>query len=160
MQAADGTLFGSTEQGGFTRRGVIFRSSTAGAYSVVNTFAGTDPLLPAGSLIADSDGSSYGTSCLGGAFNAGTVFRVAFGAPPFFPLITVLHSFAYWDGLCPRGAMAFGLDAALYGTTAQYGLGGRGTIFRWAAWFGNLPIGVCTARRDPVVRPEGARSSG
>jgi uncharacterized repeat protein (TIGR03803 family) len=52
------------------------------------------------------------------------------GAPPVFPLVTVLHSFAYWDGVCPRGSLAFGLDGALYGTTQTSGLGGRGTLFR------------------------------
>jgi uncharacterized repeat protein (TIGR03803 family) len=130
VQLSDGGLYGVTTEGGIMRRGTIFRATTTGQYTVVHAFPGTDPAFPLGSLIADSDGTFYGTSCLGGAFNAGTVFRVVTNPLPNFPVVTVLHSFAFWDGYCPRGELAFGLDGALYGTASQYGLGGRGTIFR------------------------------
>ena len=126
IQTRDLTLFGATPQGGFSQRGVIFRSSTAGTYSAVHMFPGTDPLFPVSNMVAGPDGALYGSSCAGGAFNAGTVFRLT----PEAAALTVLHSFAYWDGLCPSGGLALGTDGALYGAAKYYGLGGGGTLFR------------------------------
>jgi uncharacterized repeat protein (TIGR03803 family) len=126
IQTADGTLFGGTLNGGLSRRGVIFRATTSGQVNVANMFTGTDPLLSLTSLIAGPDGALYGGSCLGGAFNVGTVFRIMADGSD----LTVLHSFAYWDGGCPRGALTFGHDGALYGAASHYGLAGRGTLFK------------------------------
>jgi uncharacterized repeat protein (TIGR03803 family) len=125
IQTRDGTFVGSTVLGGFSQRGVIFRSTTAGDYRVAHIFHGADP-LSVSTLIAGPDGAIYGSSCGGGLLNAGTIFKLTSNAT----VLTVLHSFAYWDGYCPTGPIAFGADGALYGTAGRYGLGGAGTAFR------------------------------
>lgn len=121
----DGAIYGATNEGGPSRRGVVFRLSGADTFSLQHTFGDITPLLPLSGLVEGSDGALYGTSCAGGIYNAGTIFRVAPAGA-----LSVLHSFAYWDGVCPAAALISGADGALYGTATSSGLLGGGTLFR------------------------------
>jgi uncharacterized repeat protein (TIGR03803 family) len=83
-----------------------------------------------------SSGTLYGTTQLGGAHGAGTVFALAPGAAGWTQ--TVLYSFCEQtincdDGASPEAGVI--LDASsgkLYGTTLNSGTGGYGTVFELA----------------------------
>lgn len=85
-------------------------------------------------LIQDGDGRLYGVAPSGGSFGGGTVFSTGPQGGDF----TVLHTFSplSWrsgvsnpDGSKPTG-LVLGNDGWLYGTTAQGGANGLGTIFK------------------------------
>lgn len=94
---------------------------------VLHTFIGGGPLSPFSALLQANDGNFYGTTAQGGAYDAGTVFRItAAGA------ITILHDFAggTGDGKAPYAAVIQGLDGNLYGTTTSGGTSSQGTVYK------------------------------
>jgi uncharacterized repeat protein (TIGR03803 family) len=82
MQAADGTFYGTTAQGGgpgcFSQGcGTVFQMTPDGAITILHAFTGgTDGATPTG-LIQASDGGFYGTTYDGGTFGVGVVFRLS-----------------------------------------------------------------------------------
>jgi uncharacterized repeat protein (TIGR03803 family) len=96
------------------------------AYKVLYSFTdGSDGGYSQAGLIQDKSGNLYGTTHLGGANNAGTVFEVTPGGTE-----TVLYAFGNGsDGGYPTAALVRDKDGNLYGTT--YGGGsGYGVVFR------------------------------
>ncbi|HEV2474000.1 MAG TPA: choice-of-anchor tandem repeat GloVer-containing protein [Chthonomonadales bacterium] len=89
-----------------------------------------DGSSPSGALALGPDGSFYGTCVKGGAYNAGTVFKIAPGGG-----FTVLHSFTGPDGAFPRG-LTEASDGNLYGVCSAGGAfggyigGGHGTAYK------------------------------
>jgi uncharacterized repeat protein (TIGR03803 family) len=78
-----GNLYGTTISGGRPRRGVVFRLNvTTGEETVLHTFSGSDGSPPQGPLVADSEGSLYGTTNAGGdpschpPYGCGVVFKI------------------------------------------------------------------------------------
>src|SRR5205085_245456 len=92
---------------------------------VIHTFPSPDGSRPIGSLVQASDGNFYGLTYEGGAWNAGTIFRVT----PTGEFLTV-HDFTSDDGELPMGALVQGSDQQLYGVTQTGGAHDLGTIFR------------------------------
>ena len=119
-----GTLWGTTESGGASSRGAVFKIDAAGNYSVVHSFNGTDGAIPEGGLIIDPAGNFYGTTFHGGTSDNGTVFRMTPAGA-----VTVLHNFSGADGVEPQGDLAIDAAGNIYGATA---LGGRAN--QGAAW--------------------------
>ena len=134
-----GNLYGTTsEGGGNSQDGTVFElsppadSGTGWTLSTLAKFRGTNGTYPFSTLIADSAGNLYGTTAYGGANNAGTVFELS---PPADGgtkwALTTLVSFSK-DGANPftpfTGLIA---DSAgnFYGTTANGGKDGYGTVF-------------------------------
>ncbi len=77
-------------------------------------------------LVQGSDGNFYGTTRLGGTNDYGTVFRISPSGSE-----TNLHSFGgSLDGREPYAGLIQAGDGNFYGTTAEGGSGGIGTIFR------------------------------
>jgi len=71
-----GALYGTTRDGGSGHAGTIFKIATAGAESVLYSFAGKpDGAEPAAGLTV-LDGVFYGTTSSGGSTGAGTVFEL------------------------------------------------------------------------------------
>lgn len=64
----DGTLYGTTTQGGSTSYGISI--STNGGEQVLHSFGGSDGADPEANLI-DLNGTLYGTTCGGGGFKSG-----------------------------------------------------------------------------------------
>jgi len=131
---AIGNLYGTTSLGGSHGVGNVFElTPTAGgnwSEKVLHNFNnnGTDGENPAG-LIFDVAGNLYGTTSLGGAYGAGTVFELTPTTGGGWSE-KVLHNFNNngVDGNYPGGLI---LDAAgnLYGTTFGGGAHGVGTVF-------------------------------
>jgi uncharacterized repeat protein (TIGR03803 family) len=71
-----GNLYGTTSYNGTFGNGVVFKLDTAGAYTVLHSFDGTDGSHPE-ELVRDLAGNLYGTTGSGGAYDKGVVFKIA-----------------------------------------------------------------------------------
>jgi uncharacterized repeat protein (TIGR03803 family) len=77
IQGLDGALYGTTEFGGSSGSGTVFRLNRDGTgYSVLKNFTGADGGLPVARLAQGPDGALYGTTQNGGDHGGGTVFRI------------------------------------------------------------------------------------
>ena len=106
---------------------------------VLYSFSGyTDGGDPAADLIADSSGTLYGTTVVGGQYACGTVFKLAPAKKPPWNE-TVVYSFdCYGHGKNPYGGVMFDAGGNLDGTTVSGGAGscgstGCGLVFQLAA---------------------------
>jgi len=81
VQGTDGNLFGTTEVGGGTAEGTVFKfATTASKPTTLYKFCATGSLCPNGSkpyagLVLASNGKFYGTTTLGGTTDNGTEAR-------------------------------------------------------------------------------------
>lgn len=127
VQADDGNLYGTTENGGTNGYGVVFRITTNGALTPLYSFTGgRDGANPRGGLIQAGDGNLYGTTENGGTNFDGTVFRITINGA-----LTSLYSFTDGhDGAFPEAALVQANDGNLYGTTYEGGTNGHGAVFR------------------------------
>lgn len=125
LLAVGNVLYGTTSSGGTYNNGTVFAIPADGSgYGVIYNFAGgSDGASPFGGLV-DLDGTLYGTTELGGKYNAGTVYSMTPSGTE-----TVIHSFgAKQDGAKPYASLTI-LNGTLYGTTAYGGASKKGTIF-------------------------------
>ncbi|WP_018613818.1 choice-of-anchor tandem repeat GloVer-containing protein [Segetibacter koreensis] len=118
IQATDGNLYGMTTTGGTNGNGTIFRIKTSGAYTVLrNLKSATDGGSPQGSLVQGKDGSLYGVTSIGGAMNAGTIFKISLTGT--FKVLR--HLSVNTDGGNPEGNLIQGKDGNFYGLTKNSG---------------------------------------
>lgn len=122
-----GNLYGTTEIGGASGLGTVFKVTAGGTETVLYSFGGgTDGQNPAyGSLVRDKAGNLYGTTPSGGANDFGTVFKVDTTGKE-----TILHSFAGRDGKLPYGTLVLNAKGVLYGTAYGGGAYGGGVVFK------------------------------
>jgi uncharacterized repeat protein (TIGR03803 family) len=127
VQGSDGNFYGTTYTGGAYTNGILFRITTNGALTTLHSFTGTnDGGHPRGGLVQGSDGNLYGTTYSGGPFNDGILFRITTNGA-----LTTLHSFTgATDGANPQAGLVQGSDGSFYGTTANGGQSGAGTVVR------------------------------
>ena len=146
MMDKHGNLFGTTVFGGTgscmgtfgSGCGTVFELTPQGsgyAESVIHEFqAGIDGAFPSGILIEDTHGALYGTTEQGGgnvtcSNGCGTVFKLSpYGNGGYTE--TVMHAFQGPpnDGASPSSTLV-AYKGALYGTTADGGYYGDGTVF-------------------------------
>jgi len=121
-----GNLYGTTQLGGTSARGVVFKLTPAGVETILYNFTGgADGGIPIGRLVGDAQGNLYGITSLGGdpACSCGTVFKLAPGGQ-----LTVLHAFlggtdgAQNSGQPELGLVMIGTD--LYGAASFGGVSG------------------------------------
>src|SRR5262249_20285823 len=73
-----GNLFGTTEFGGTSKQGTVFRLTPgSGALTTLASFKGNNGSQPVGDLVMDSSGNLFGTTSAAGASGLGTLFEVA-----------------------------------------------------------------------------------
>jgi uncharacterized repeat protein (TIGR03803 family) len=140
---ATGNLYGTTSEGGGPYNcgnetcGTVYelspQSDGSWAEAVLHSFQpnGTDGYRPYCSLVLDAEGNLYGTTVQGGAYEGGTVFELKRTAGGGWTE-EILHNFDNngVDGWNPYfGGLTFDAGGDLYGTTAQGGLYGYGTVF-------------------------------
>jgi uncharacterized repeat protein (TIGR03803 family) len=128
LQAADGHLYGTSEEGGAAGQGTVFRATTDGKVTVLHSFAGkpSDGANPFAALIQVANGDFYGTTSWGGPNDSGTVFRVRADGS-----FNILHEFVgSSDGFSPEEPLMQASDGMLYGTTTWGGANKVGTVFR------------------------------
>jgi uncharacterized repeat protein (TIGR03803 family) len=112
--------------------GIYPRLSDAATERVTYSFAGgSDGAFPDAGLIADKNGTLYGTTIGGGASGSGAIFALK---PPIVSggawTEAVLYSFTSGpDGGAPVAALVEDSRGTLYGTTPAGGTSGFGTVF-------------------------------
>jgi uncharacterized repeat protein (TIGR03803 family) len=122
-----GNLYGTTNSGGASNAGVVFRLDAMGQETVLYSFTGgADGGYPYSGVIRDAAGNLYGTTTYGGGADLGVVYKVdATGHE------TVLHSFTgAGDGGHPNAGLILDAKGNLYGTTVNSGTGFGGVVFR------------------------------
>ena len=124
LQAADGSLYGTTYYGGGGGYGTVFQVATNGALNTLVTFQNTNGAYPQGGLVQGPGGLLYGATAEGGTHADGTLFSMTTSGA-----LTTLFSFSGASGSFPSAALLFASDGKFYGTTAEGGLFGYGTAF-------------------------------
>ena len=133
---AQGDLYGTTEDGGRCTDGLMAAMAVALCSRCQHPAkrrcfihsGGVDGANPWAGVKLDAAGNLYGTTENGGAYNYGTVFKLAPDGTE-----TVLYSFAGGtDGAFPLASVTLDTQGNVYGTTYLGGQGGNqgyGTVF-------------------------------
>lgn len=144
VQGFDGNLYGTTHNGGTSAKGVVFELS-GGALTVKHNFTGVAPdgEYPAAGLLLATSGNFYGTTELGGANSAGTVFELTAHG-----MFLLKHSFTGLDGWVPDAPL-IQVGGSFYGTTAAGG-NSQGNVFKMSG------AGAVTSLYSFTGFPDGA----
>ncbi len=138
---ASGKLYGTTSGGGRFGGGMVFELMPQGngtwRENVLHNFINNnrDGAESYAGLTFDAAGNLFGTTCVGGANNEGTVFELSPAAGGAWSE-KVIYSFRgkvnhFADGWCPQAGVAFDAAGNLYGTTAYGGPGNNyGIVFQ------------------------------
>jgi uncharacterized repeat protein (TIGR03803 family) len=124
-----GALYGTTEGGGVSEHGTIFKTNLAGIKTLHSFDGGSDGARPYAGL-TEISGMLYGTTVGGGGAGCagsgcGTVFQINSDGTGY----KVLHSFAGGtDGAHPKAGLT-NVNGTLYGTTEYGGAQNLGTVF-------------------------------
>jgi uncharacterized repeat protein (TIGR03803 family) len=100
---ANGSLFGTTEQGGASGYGTVFEiaKTSSGYASAPTTLVSFDYYstggFPRTGLTVDANGNLFGTTYTGGAYSYGTVFEIAKTSSGYASTPTTLVSFDYYS---------------------------------------------------------------
>jgi uncharacterized repeat protein (TIGR03803 family) len=106
---------------------VLVPSTWAQSFNVIHNFTGgTDGANPLNGLMMGASGYMYGTTSAGGAYNNGTIFRIA--PTGLFQTLYAFQGGA--DGSSPQSFLIEDSQGRLYGTTTAGGAFGGGTVFR------------------------------
>jgi uncharacterized repeat protein (TIGR03803 family) len=124
---ASGNLYGTTQTGGLSNYGTVFKVNKKGGTAVLHSFDGIDGKYPYGALVLDDVGNLYGTTSSGGSSSHGTIFKLDTARKE-----TVLHNFRGYprDGSRPMAGLLRDAEGNLYGTTAAGGSSYYGTVFK------------------------------
>src|SRR5262249_5273593 len=101
----DGNFYGTTEGGGTSDTGTIFKITPSKALTTLTSSVNT----PTASLMLASDGNFYGTDNRGGASSKGSIYQVTPAG-----VVTVLASLNGTDGSAPQGLVQH-TDGTFYG---------------------------------------------
>jgi uncharacterized repeat protein (TIGR03803 family) len=120
-----GNLYGTTDFGGASGFGTVFKLDATGEETVLHSFHHMGGAGPS-ALIRDAAGNLYGTTLFGGAYRYGAVFKLdATGK------YEVLYDFtAGADGAYPAAGLIRDAAGNLYGTTSSGGPSAYGTVFK------------------------------
>jgi uncharacterized repeat protein (TIGR03803 family) len=127
IRDAAGNLYGTTQSGGASGFGAVFKVDKNGKETVLYSFAGgTDGSTPfIDGLLRDAKGNLYGMTSEGGAFSFGTIYKLDSTGKE-----TVLHSFTGKGGKIPYGSLILDKQGNLYGATSEGGAHGGGVVFK------------------------------
>ncbi|MGB8369448.1 MAG: choice-of-anchor tandem repeat GloVer-containing protein [Verrucomicrobiia bacterium] len=129
----DGNFYGTTFHGGYGS-GTVFKVTTNGTLTTLVSFGffgSPNGWNPVAALTLGTDGNFYGTTCAGGGYEDGTVFKVTTNGT-----LTTLFFFDGTNGLNPIAGLTLGTDGNFYGTTWGGGItnslnpSGLGTVFK------------------------------
>ena len=154
VQGSDGAFYGTTENGGGSNLGTVFRVTAAGEFATIHSFSGTDGATPFGGLVASNDGNFYGTTYAGGpdwvpngSSGWGTLFKITTAGA-----VTTIHALNYFDGSGPAATMIKASDGNYYGTTLYGGTSGLGSVFRITPGGLEAPANLAAQAGDGYVQ--------
>ena len=147
--------------------GFSIPSHAASTYAVIYSFIGTDTVtqfdgdLPMAGVVADSSGNLYGTTEVGGANDAGTVFQLTPPATSGAPWTeTILFSFngSTGTGANPFASLLASKKVTLYGTVTNGFTNAAGGVFSLTppattggAWTETVPHVFATGGTDGLT---------
>lgn len=144
VRGTDGLFYGTTNGGGSSGMGTIFKITSAGAYTVLHTMLTADGVHSQSDLIQATDGDFYGVAYGGGASGGGTVFKIT--AAGSFTVLKNLS--AATDGQAPYGGLVQGIDGLLYGMNSGGGAHSNGTVFKMTTTGTLTPLRSLTTVTD------------
>ncbi len=125
-----GNLYGTLGGVGPNGDGMVYEIPLgSGVVTPLAFFNGINGTAPEAGMVFDGKGDLFGTTFLGGAFGQGTVFEVVAGSGA----ITTVASFNGTNGANPQADLIIDGQNNLYGTTANGGASGVGTVFQVTA---------------------------
>jgi uncharacterized repeat protein (TIGR03803 family) len=130
VQTLDGFLYGTTELGGLSNKGTIFRIATNESTNSVLKSLGLvadGAANPEGTLLLASDGFLYGTTYAGGSSNLGAIFKISADGS-FFSVIASMEGQP--DGAEPRPGLTEAPNGQMLGTTRVGGAANQGVLYR------------------------------
>lgn len=144
--AADGSLYGTTSQGGSSGCysegcGTVWNLRPAALVCKTALcpwtetvlyrfpdFGGSDGVDPVGALTFDQAGNLYGVTAAGGeTCGCGVVYKMTHSGGSWTE--SVIFSFQFSGGMVPAGGVIFDSGGNLYGTTNQGGANEVGTVY-------------------------------
>jgi uncharacterized repeat protein (TIGR03803 family) len=131
VQATNGSLYGTTEQGGANGDGTVFKITPSGTLTTVWNFCSeyscADGAGPNAGVIQATNGDFYGTTLDGGGYSYGTIFQIT----PSGALTQLLDFTGTGpEGYNPAAALVQGTDGNLYGTALGGGDNAAGAVFQ------------------------------
>ena len=125
----DGNLYGTSQAGGATYQGTVFRMTAAGAIKIVYSFDYTHGAYLYSPVTQGNDNFLYGTTSGGGSTQGGVVFKLSTAGK-----ISVLHAFdSLTEGSTPYDGLVAASDGNYYGATTEapsYGSAPNGSLFK------------------------------
>ena len=150
VQSTDGSFYGTTQTGGASNYGTIFKITPSGTLTTLHSFVVGDGSYP-NALVQATDGNFYGTAGRGGANGygspplcpagpgitggCGTVFKITPSGTltTIYNFCSVQNGSLCADGIWPHAGLVQGTDGNFYGTTSSNGANGAGTVFKITA---------------------------
>ncbi|MCA6363862.1 MAG: hypothetical protein IM638_12555 [Bacteroidetes bacterium] len=130
-QGTDGNLYGTTQQGGLSFTGTIFKfDPVTSVFTHITSFNGaSNGAFPYDGMIQLPNGLFYGLTQTGGVNGAGAIYQFN----PTTQTTTLLYSFSIpgGGGNMPMGKLILHTNGKLYGTTGTGGANNNGTIFEF-----------------------------
>jgi len=148
--STDGNFYGTTQTGGTSNQGTIFKITPTGTLTTLHSFNGNDGGDPVAPPVVGRDGNLYGTTQQGGTF-IGVTYKIT-PAGVFTLLSTVPEE--------PDAPLVLASDGNFYGTSHSGGTSGLGTVFRmttagtvttlfsFSGTNGTAPVGPVTQGTD------------
>jgi uncharacterized repeat protein (TIGR03803 family) len=136
LQGPDGSIYGTTAQGGTNAGGTLFKITLSGTLTTLYSFGTTgEGKSPAGAIAIDAQGNIYGSTASGGTGSCvdsqnniagcGTIFS----STPNGTVSTIYSFTDNTDGSIPTG-LILASDGNLYGTCITGGVNNAGTVFK------------------------------
>jgi uncharacterized repeat protein (TIGR03803 family) len=127
----DGNFYGAMFGGGAYNNGTVFQLTPQGALTTLYSFCSqtncVDGSHPEPPPVFGADGNLYGITYGGGAYGAGSIYRLTLGGK-----LTTLHSLDFSDGGIPN-SLVLAPDGDFYGLAGEGGTGDgpfNGVFFR------------------------------
>jgi uncharacterized repeat protein (TIGR03803 family) len=129
IQGSDGSVYGTASLGGSYGRGVVFRLTPHGGFTVLHNFGDPqypdDGTLPESGLVLATDGNLYGVTSSGGTSTYwGVIFRITTADD-----YSILYNFDFTSGGAPQSTPIQHTNGEIYGLASEGGASNDGVVY-------------------------------